>query len=162
MLVLGVDPGIHRIGWGLVKEEGSSLYPIAYACLETNSKNTTPERLAKIYKELSLIITKYNPDVISLEDLFFSKNTKTAMVVSQARGVIMLACQHHKCVLVEHTPLQIKMALTGYGRASKQQIQQMVKSLLRLKEVPKPDDTADGLAAAICAIYSKNKIRPNM
>jgi len=153
---LGVDPGIHRIGWGLVVEKGSSLRPVKYGCLVTDPSLTTLERLGAIYSGLSAILEEYRPDKMVVEDLYFNQNAKTAMIVGQARGVIMLSAHQYQCPVLEMTPLQIKLAITGYGRASKKQMQQMVKTLLNLKEIPKPDDTADGLAAAICA-FSVNQ-----
>ena len=153
-LILGVDPGLNRVGWGLVCGEKSVFTASSYGCVETSPKLDLPDRLDLIYRNLVDLIDVNRPDLVSVESLFFNTNAKTALVVGQARGVILLAAKHGGVSLVEFTPLQIKMALTGYGQADKTQIQHMVKVLLHLKETPSPDDAADGLAAALCAHFS--------
>jgi crossover junction endodeoxyribonuclease RuvC len=157
MLIFGVDPGTAAIGYGLVKaERGKECALEIFGCIETSPRRTTAERLGDLYEALTALIKKYRPDVLAVEDIFFFKNLKTAVKVSQARGVILLAGQKNHLLIYEYTPLQVKQALTGYGRAEKKQIQQMVKSVLRLKEAPQPDDAADALAVAICCAHSKN------
>jgi len=154
MLILGIDPGTARIGAGLIEYKDKKASVVCYDCLETSAKNSTAERLRDLHKQLTKFIKKHQPAVVAVEDLFFFKNVKTIIKVSQARGVILLAVAQAKLPVYEYTPLQIKQALTGYGRAEKKQIQQMVKVILNLKEIPKPDDAADALAIAICCAHS--------
>lgn len=155
-LVLGIDPGVACVGWGIVKGKKDQLTVGPYGCIRTN-KNLLPEkRLSQIYHETKKIIQKNHPDLVAVEQLFFYKNVKTAISVSQARGVILLAVDQSNTPLREFTPLQTKQAISGYGRADKLQIQKMIKILLKLKKLPKPDDTADALAAAICCLVTKN------
>jgi len=154
MLILGIDPGTVAIGLGLIEYKNKKAALVAFDCLTTNPKETTAQRLEDLYKKLTDFIKKHKPEIITVEDLFFFKNLKTAIKVSQARGVILLAASQQKITIFEYTPLQIKQALTGYGRADKNQVQQMVKAVLGLKEIPQPDDAADALAAAICCAHS--------
>ena len=137
----------------LLKKD-NNLEMIDYGCIETTTDYSTAERLNILDKELSKIIKKYQPERIAIEDIFFFKNIKTAIKVSQARGVILARAAKTKMQIIEYTPLQIKQAVTSYGRADKNQVQQMVKLLLNLKQIPKPDDAADALAAAICCANS--------
>ncbi|HYM65023.1 MAG TPA: crossover junction endodeoxyribonuclease RuvC [Candidatus Sulfotelmatobacter sp.] len=155
MKVLGIDPGIGRCGWAVITSEKSKLNAIAFGCIETSSKKEIPERLREVYEEISKIIKKYEPNEFSIEELFFGTNTKTAFVVGQARGVILLAAAQKKLNIGIYTPLQVKIALTGYGKAEKSQVGKMVKAILSLKEVPTPDDTADALAVAITHAFSQ-------
>jgi crossover junction endodeoxyribonuclease RuvC len=155
MRILGIDPGIGRCGWGIVNVESSKLNVIKFGCIETSSKKDVPERLQEIYSEISKLIKTYKPEALAIEELFFNTNAKTAFVVGQARGVILLIASQSKLEISIYTPLQVKMALTGYGRAEKEQIGKMVKTLLNLKEIPKPDDTADALAVAIAHAFSQ-------
>lgn len=150
MVILGVDPGIAIVGYGLIECVGNNNKPIEYGCIRTDPKYKFPERLKIIYDEIRKIINTYNPTDIAIEELFFNKNTKTALKVSQARGVIVLAGINSGLDIFEYTPLQIKQGIVGYGRAEKHQVQDMVKMFLNLKEIPKPDDAADALAIAIC------------
>lgn len=150
MIILGIDPGIAIVGWGVIDCTGHDLKPIAYGSIITDSKELFPDRLKTIYDELIIIIDKYNPSDAAIEELFFNKNAKTVIKVGQARGVQVLAAKNKGLDIFEYTPLQIKQAVVGYGRAEKHQVQEMVKLLLNLKEKPKPDDTADALAVAIC------------
>lgn len=150
MIILGVDPGTATTGYGIVRKEGQKHTLLKYGCILTPAKTPLCDRLDVIFDELSRIIDEYRPDHIAVEELFFAANSKTAIAVGQARGVILLAGKKKNLPVHEYTPLEVKMALTGYGRADKNQIQQMVKTLLNLKEVPKPDDAADALAIAIC------------
>jgi crossover junction endodeoxyribonuclease RuvC len=159
MRILGIDPGIGRCGWGIVDVEKSRLKVIGYGCIETSSKKQTPERLTEIHETISKIINEHKPEALGIEELFFNTNAKTAFVVGQARGVILLAAFQNKLEIAIYTPLQVKMALTGYGRAEKGQIGKMVKTLLNLKEIPKLDDTADALAVAITHAFSNKYTR---
>jgi len=158
MKILGIDPGTVAIGLGLIKYTDKKASLITFDCLSTNPKETTAERLNDLHGQLAKFLKKHQPDIVAVEDLFFFKNLKTAIKVSQARGVILLAASQEKVKIFEYTPLQIKQALTGYGRAEKHQVQQMVKAVLNLKEIPKPDDAADALAAAICCAHSQKNI----
>jgi crossover junction endodeoxyribonuclease RuvC len=155
MIILGIDPGIARLGWGVIQASGQKIIPIHYGCFETDKDTLEEVRLAEIFDHLNMLIGKYRPEKISVEKLFFAANVKTALTVGQARGVILLSAGRHKIPIVSFTPLEVKMALTGYGRADKVQIQRMVQSMLGLSEVPKPDDTADALAIAITCSVSK-------
>ena len=157
MRILGIDPGYAIIGLGMIDYTGNKFTTIAYDAITTDAGTPTPQRLQKIYRALTLYIEKYKPDAIAVEELFFNSNQKTAIHVAQARGVIIVAAVNSGVELFEYTPLQIKQAVTGYGRADKTQIQQMTKMLLNLNAVPKPDDVADGLAVAICHAHS-NKL----
>lgn len=154
-IILGVDPGLADTGYGvIIKDKSNKLQSLVYGSIVTNKEKNFSVRLESIYNELTSIIKKYKPDIISVEQLFYFKNVKTAMAVSHARGVILLAAKKNKTCLVEFTPLQIKQAVSSYGQADKKQVQKMVKIILGLKEIPKPDDAADALAAAICAANS--------
>jgi crossover junction endodeoxyribonuclease RuvC len=154
MRILGIDPGIGRCGWAVIQENGSSFKAISYGCIETSSKKEVGQRLEEIYSEITKIINKYSPKYLSIEELFFNNNAKTAFVVGQARGVIILAASVNKLEISIFTPLQVKIALTGYGRAEKSQIGKMVKTIFNLKEIPKPDDTTDALAVALTGAFS--------
>lgn len=154
MRILGIDPGYAIVGYGVVEMKGNKFSPIDYGAITTDSKEEMPNRLKKIYNSLMELMAENLPDAVSIEELFFNTNTKTAIQVSQARGVIILACINSGIPIYEYTPLQIKQAIVGYGRAEKKQVQIMVKTILNLLEIPKPDDTADGLAAAICHGHS--------
>lgn len=149
MRILGIDPGIAIVGYGIVDMIGNSFKVVDYNSIITDAKMELPTRLQKIYRELNDIIRKYEPDDIAFEELFFNKNVKTAITVAQARGVEVLCAKKSGCEIFEYTPLQIKQALVGYGRAEKKQVQEMVKIILNLEKIPKPDDVADGLAVAI-------------
>ena len=158
MLILGIDPGTAAIGLGLIEYQNKKATLVAFDCLTTSPKETTAKRLNDLHQKLTSFIKKHKPEIITVEDLFFFKNLKTAIKVSQARGVILLAASQQKITIFEYTPLQIKQALTGYGRADKNQVQHMVKAVLGLKEIPQPDDAADALAAAICCAHSLKNI----
>lgn len=150
MRIFGVDPGIAICGIGIVEKAGSGYAPIYFDSIITKANTPLEERIEIIYNETVRLIDAYRPEAMAVEELFFNNNAKTAFAVGQARGVVLLAARQKGVPFYEYTPLQVKQALTGYGRADKKQIQQMVKSFLGLKEVPKPDDTADALAIAIC------------
>jgi len=154
MIILGIDPGTAATGYGLVGalKKTRELKCIEYGCIATSPKHSPADRLNRLYTETSRLIVKYKPASLAIENVYFFKNWKTAMPVSQAKGVIMLAAAKKKVPVFEYTPLQIKSAVVGYGRAEKQQVQRMIQVLLKLKTLPKPDDAADALGAAICHI----------
>lgn len=156
MIILGIDPGLAIMGCGIIHYEGNRFRTIGYGAITTPSTMATPMRLKKIYDELNEIIIKYNPDVVAIEELFFNTNVKTALLVGHARGVAVLAAANNNKEIFEYTPLQVKQGVVGYGRADKAQVQQMVKTLLNLSEIPKPDDVADALAVAICHAHTGN------
>lgn len=156
MKILGIDPGYAILGWGIVEMKGNKFTPVNYGAVTTPAGMDMTDRLKVLYNSLMTIIVEEEPDIASVEELFFNTNTKTAIMVGEARGVAILACANSGLPVYEYTPLQIKQALVGYGRAEKKQVQQMVKTILNLKSVPKPDDTADALAAAICCGHSAN------
>lgn len=150
MRILGIDPGIAIVGYGVVDKVGNQYKTVAYDAVTTKAHTPLEDRLEKVYNGVCEIIKEYKPDAMSIEELFFNNNAKTALTVGQARGVIILAAVQNHVPVYEYTPLQVKQALTGYGRAGKTQIQQMMRSMLGLAEVPKPDDVADALAIAVC------------
>lgn len=149
--ILGIDPGIARTGYGIVVKKGGRVEALVFGCVTTMQGSSIHKRFAVIYDELSGIIKKYKPDALALERQFFAKNVKTALTVGEARGVILLLAAKAGLTVYEYTPLEVKQALTGYGRAEKIQIQKMVRVILGLSEIPRPDDTADALAIALCA-----------
>lgn len=154
MLVLGVDPGLATTGYGLVRETESGLHAVAYGVVATPPQRSLPERLQQIYRELSNLIEEYQPDEGAVEELFFSRNVRTAMSVGQARGVALLACADANLPVSNYTPKTVKQAVSGFGGADKIQMQTTVKMLLRLDDLPHPDDAADALAVAICHLHS--------
>jgi len=158
MIILGIDPGIADTGYGVIKAAGQTCAAIAHGTIQTPANTPLPDRLKTLYDDLTQLISLHKPDAIAVEELFFAKNTKTAITVSHARGIILLAAKNAECAVREFTPLQIKQALVGYGRADKNQVQQMVKILLHLDTIPKPDDAADGLAIALCAAQTKKEL----
>lgn len=149
MKILGIDPGLGRTGWAIVDEVSGKLSTNEFGCFETDKSQSEPERLKLIFDELNKIIRKYNPEVLSIEKLFFNKNVTSALSVGQARGVVLLAAMNSGLVISEYTPLQVKIAVTGYGRADKSQMGHMIKSIFSLKSIPTPDDTADALAIGL-------------
>ena len=149
MRILGIDPGYAIIGWGVIDCVANKYRVCGYGAITTEAHTDFSERLAKIYTDLNEIITHFKPDVMSIEKLFFNDNAKTAIDVAQARGVIILSAKQNGLEIAEYTPLQVKQAVTGYGRAEKNQVQEMTKMMLKLSEIPKPDDTADALALAV-------------
>lgn len=148
--ILGIDPGTAILGWGLIEKAGGKIIPKKYGCVRTAANTPLPERLIHIYSSLCDIIEKEKPDCMAIEELFFFKNQKTVMSVAQARGAAIVCAMKSGLSVFEYTPLQVKQALTGYGRADKEQMQEMVRVTCKLKECPKPDDAADALALAIC------------
>ena len=156
MIILGIDPGIAIVGWGIVEYSGfgTKIRPVAFGAITTTSGEKTEDRILHVYEELSAIIAKYKPECAAVEELFFNTNQKTGIIVAEARGVLLLACRQAGIPIYEYTPLQIKQAVVGYGRADKHQIIEMVTMLLALPKPPKPDDTADAIAAAICHAHT--------
>lgn len=150
MRILGVDPGTGITGFGVIDTDGNSFALVDGGVIKTTANSPLPERLKIIYDDIVGVLEQSRPDMVSVEKLFFAQNVTTAMAVSHARGLILLAAEQRKLPVHEYTPLQIKQALTGYGRAEKKQVQEMVRVVLKLKDLPKPDDCADALAAAIC------------
>lgn len=154
MIILGIDPGIAIVGWGAVEYSGSHFKILGYGAIETPAKTPTEQRLSMIFDAITELIKTYHPDHMAIEELFFNTNVTTGIRVAEARGVI-ITCAHRLGVQIfEYTPLQVKQAVVGYGRADKNQVQQMVKAILCLEKVPKPDDVADALAIAICHAHS--------
>ena len=154
MRILGIDPGYAILGYGILDMKVNRFSVVTYGSILTDAGMDMPSRLQVLYDRLSEIIDEYEPEEASIEELFFNNNAKTAILVGEARGVAVLACAKKGLKISEYTPLQIKQALVGYGRADKKQVQAMVKAILNLEKVPKPDDTADALAAAICHGHS--------
>lgn len=149
MIILGVDPGIAIVGWGVIEYHNGRMRAMDYGAITTSSDMRTEDRIAAVYREMTEIIEKYTPDAMAIEELFFNTNQKTGIIVAEARGVLLLAARLRNVPVYEYTPLQIKQSVVGYGRAEKHQIIQMVTMFLHLEKPPKPDDTADALACAI-------------
>ena len=154
MIVLGIDPGFDRAGFGIVEDIKGKQKLIAAGCMTTKRSESDGERLLELYKQFSQLLSSHSIDSLALESLFFTTNAKTVIGVGQARGVILLAAAQKSIPVVTYAPLQVKLAVTGYGKAEKQQVQQMVKSILRLPSVPKPDDAADAVAIALTHCFS--------
>ena len=154
LIILGIDPGLATTGFGLIKTKGQQVKHIKCGTIDTPAKTELSKRLVTIFKKTNELIKKYRPDIVAVEDLFFCKNVKTALQVGHARGVVLLAAEQNKLPAYEYTPLQVKQAITSYGRAEKSQVQEMVKIILNLKTIPKPDDAADALAVAITCAHS--------
>ena len=154
MIILGIDPGYAIVGWGVIEYNGSKFRTLGYGSIQTPAGMPTVERLERIYIGMNELIKKYKPDEMAVEELFFNTNSKTAIVVAEARGIILLSAKVNGVNISEYTPLQVKQAVVGYGRAEKKQVITMVTSLLNLPAPPKPDDTADALAIAVCHAHS--------
>lgn len=152
-VILGLDPGTATTGFGVIKEDKGVLEYVDCGYIATSKDKEPAQRLLIISESLEQIIVKYKPEIVAVESLFFAKNRATAIAVAQARGVLLAGIAKHKLLILEYTPLQIKQALTGYGQAEKRQMQKMVQAVLKLREMPKVDDSADALAVAICASY---------
>ena len=150
MIVLGIDPGIANTGYGFIKAESSTLTPLGFGCIRTASKDESAQRLKIIYDQLVELAAEYQPELFVLEDLIFSKNVTSAFAVGEARGVTKLVAASTNRRVYSYPAAQVKQAIVGYGKASKRQVQEMVKVLLKLKEIPRPDHAADALALAIC------------
>lgn len=163
MIILGLDPGTATTGVGIIQVLGNQFRPINYGVISTPPDLPMEKRLLMIYEQLTEIINTYRPDQVAIEKLFFNQNITTGITVGQARGVLLLVCAQNNLPIGEYTPLEVKQALVGYGRAEKKQIQHMVKTFLGLKDIPKPDDAADALAIAIChAHYYQTKTRSRL
>lgn len=158
MIILGIDPGLATVGYGVIEYKGNSFTTLDYGAILTEAGTEFDARLLSINEQLTKLIKIFKPDAVAIEELFFNKNIKTAITVAQARGAIVLTCALLGVKTFEYTPLQVKQAVVGYGRADKNQVQQMTKILLNLNAVPKPDDTADALAIAICHAHSNNSL----
>ena len=154
MLVLGIDPGTAITGYGLVREEEEGLALVGCGVITTPANQPLPQRLQAIYHGLTAIIGEHRPDQVAVEELFFSRNVRTALSVGQARGVVLLAAAEAGLPLYEYKPLEVKQTVAGYGGADKRQVQEMVRLLLDLEQVPEPDDAADAVAVAVCHIHS--------
>lgn len=154
MIILGIDPGLAIVGWGVLEYKGSRFHTLGYGSIQTPAGMPTEERLAAIYDSLAKLIETYHPDCMAVEELFWNTNQTTGIRVSEARGVILLCATQRGVKIYEYTPLQVKQAVVGYGRAEKKQVISMVTMLLGLEKPPKPDDTADALAIAICHGHS--------
>lgn len=163
MRILGIDPGYAIVGFGIVDYDASRFKTIDYGAVTTMAGDRFSLRLKTVFEDISQIMDSYKPDVVSMEKIYFQNNQKTAIDVAQARGVILLAAAQRGIDVYEYTPLEVKKAVTGYGQAVKKQVQEMTKRLLNLKEIPKPDDTADALAMTVCHAHTSisrlNKLR---
>lgn len=154
--ILGIDPGIAIVGFGFVDKLGSKLAPVQYGCITTEAHTDPGLRLKQVYDSAVQLIETYKPDAVAIEQLFFNRNVTTAFTVGQARGVIILAAVQQGLPVAEYTPMQVKQAIVGYGKAEKKQVQEMVRMFLKLPGIPKPDDVADALAVAICHAHSSS------
>ena len=154
MIILGIDPGYAIVGWGVIEYSGSKFKVLGYGSIETQAHTPTEDRLVKIDEGIKLLVERYHPDVMAVEELFFNTNITTGIKVAEARGVILLSAHQKGVRISEYTPLQVKQSVVGYGRAEKKQVISMVTMLLNLPKPPKPDDTADALAIAICHAHS--------
>lgn len=154
--VLGIDPGTALMGYGVIEGQGSQEWAIAYGAIRTPAEMLAEKRLQTLYRGVVDLILEHKPEVVAVEELFFGRNVTTAIHVGQARGIVLLAAADNGIPVREFTPMQVKMAVTGYGKADKSQVQMMVRTLLGLKDVPKPDDVADALAVAIAALHGSN------
>jgi crossover junction endodeoxyribonuclease RuvC len=152
--ILGIDPGTATMGWGVVRQEGSRLRYVQHGAITTTPNWAMPRRLGRLFDGVTQLLEGYRPDTVAVEELFFNTNVTTAITVGQARGVALLAAYRAGLEVAEYTPLQVKQAITSYGRAEKRQVQEMVRALLNLREIPRPDDAADGLAIAITHAFS--------
>jgi crossover junction endodeoxyribonuclease RuvC len=158
MRILGIDPGYAIVGWGVVDHRQNKFRTVDYGAITTNAGIEFTRRLEEIYNDMTTLFERYQPDVMAIEKLFFNTNTTTAIMVAEARGCILLAARQAGVKVYEYTPLQVKQSVTGYGRAEKKQIQEMTRLLLGLQKIPKPDDTADALALAVCHAHSANSL----
>ena len=154
MIILGIDPGLATVGWGVISTDGNRHKALAYGAVTTPAGLSTDARLERIFRETGAIIAEYRPDAMAVEELFFNTNITTGIRVAEARGVLLLCGRQNGVAIYEYTPLQVKQSVVGYGRADKKQVITMVTMLLGLKEPPKPDDTADALAIAICHAHT--------
>jgi len=154
MIILGIDPGTAATGYGVIEVKNSPEL-VEYGCLSTSDKDNMVDRLRSIYEQISCIIDRFSPAEVAVEEVFFNRNTKTALSIGQARGVILLAVSSKGAKVFSYTPLEVKQAITGYGRARKEQIQHMIKKTFNLSHLPRPDDASDAIAVALCHLYSR-------
>jgi crossover junction endodeoxyribonuclease RuvC len=154
VIVLGIDPGTARLGYGVVDRKGSKLTMLDYGCLETTNDRPLEQRLLIIHEGLTDLVETHHPEAVGVERLFFNKNVQTAFAVGQARGVVLLVAAQHGLPVFEYGPHEVKLAVTGYGRAPKDQVQRMVQMVLSMTELPRPDDAADALAVAVCTAHA--------
>lgn len=155
MIILGLDPGTATTGYGVIQAQGNTIKGICYGTIQTPAEDPMSKRLHTIYKDVGELIAKYRPDDVAIEQLFFGRNITNAISVGQARGILLLQAERHGLTIGEYTPMQVKKALVGTGRAEKKQVQFMIQKVLTLDVVPYPDDAADALAVAICHVHSK-------
>ncbi|MBI5045362.1 MAG: crossover junction endodeoxyribonuclease RuvC [Candidatus Levybacteria bacterium] len=155
MRIIGVDPGLGRLGWGVIDVDGNKHTAWNYGCIETSSTFSEEQRIKQVYNELTTIFEENNPEVLAIEELFFSRNVTTAFMVGQARGVVLLIAAQNNIPVISYNPNEVKVAVTGYGKADKKQIAQMVKIILKLPKLPKHDDTTDALAIALTHAFSQ-------
>ncbi len=158
MIIFGLDPGYAIVGYGVIEYKANKFRVLDYGAITTSKDDDLNDRLLQIYNQLCGVMDTYKPDALSIEKLFFNTNATTAIGVAEARGVCLLAAKQRGLDIAEYTPLQVKQAVTGYGKAVKQQVQEMTRMLLNLQKVPKPDDTADALAVAICHAHSAGSL----
>lgn len=158
MKIIGIDPGYAIVGWGIVEYHNTRFQTLAYGAITTKAKTPFPQRLETIYREATEILETYHPDVMSIEKLYFTNNKTTGIDVAQARGVLQLCAQQHKMPIYEYTPMQVKQAVVGYGKAVKSQVMEMTRILLHLSTLPRPDDTADALALAITHAHTASSL----
>ncbi len=150
MVILGLDPGIATVGFGVIRTERGRSQALSFGAITTPAKTPLSERLDTIFQDCAALIEAYEPDAVSIEELFFNTNLRTGIAVAHGRGVLLLCCHRHSVPIFEYTPLQVKQSVVGYGRAEKRQVMEMVKRLLNLDKLPRPDDAADALALALC------------
>ena len=155
MIILGIDPGFARVGWAVMEAQNSKFNLRNYGCVETSKEISSEERLVDVYKQVCKLIKRYKPEALAIEELFFTNNAKTAFKVGEARGVIILSGAIQDIPVFSYTPLQVKIAVTGYGTADKPQVGRMLKAILKLKEMPKLDDTTDAIAVTLTHAFTK-------
>ena len=158
MRILGIDPGYAIVGYGVIDYQNTRFSVVDYGAILTDAGVPFNERIEKIYDEAFALMQTWKPDVMAIEKLFYNTNAKTVIDVGQARGVLILAAQKNRLSIAEYTPLQVKQSVVGYGRAEKKQVQEMTKMILNLEKIPKPDDTADALAMAICHAHASGSL----
>ena len=159
MKVLGIDPGYGRVGWAVLEGDQTRQQVVDWGCVETASDAARAKRLGCVYERLEGLVREFRPDEVAVEEIYFFKNQKTVIRVGEARGVILICMEKLGLPVYDYTPLQVKLAVTGYGKADKKQVQIMVKSILQLKEVPKPDDAADAVAVALTHMFTNKELR---
>lgn len=158
MIIIGIDPGLATIGYGVIDYTGNQFKTLDYGILSTPAHTPVPERLEKIYTDATALFAKYRPDAISMEELFFSKNVTTGIPVAEARGVLLLAAQKNGINVYEYNPREVKQSVVGYGKAEKRQVMEMTRMMLNLEKIPRPDDAADALAMAVCHAHCSGSL----